>query len=225
MLTVRANGLFPGTSGAREHDPVERLEEQHWDSLWRNRAPDEMSWYEAHPATSLELIRSVSAPRSSVIDVGGGASRVVDELLAGGYEDVTVLDIAPHALELARRRLGGDASRVRWAEGDVLEYDFGRTFDVWHDRAVFHFLVDPRDRIQYVDALVDALAPGGHAIIATFGPQGPTTCSRLPVQRYDQDTLADAFGARFGLQRYLEEDHVTPAGVAQQFAYGVLERR
>lgn len=198
--------------------------EQHWEAIWRGRAPDETTWYQAHPTMSLELIRSVSSPGAGIIDVGGGASHVVDELLAAGYEDLTVLDISGEALTVARERLGADSPRVEWVHADALTHDFDRTFDVWHDRAVFHFLVEREDRRRYVDAMGEAVAPGGHAIVATFGPQGPTTCSRLPVQRYDRDALEDAFATRFELQRYLEEDHVTPAGVPQQFAYGLFEQ-
>jgi len=220
----RQHPLVPGRSATRDDDQVARAE-QHWGEVWHGRAPDEMSWYQAHPATSLELIRSVSTPTSAVIDVGGGASQVVDELLAAGYEDLTVLDVSDDALAAVRQRLGTDASRVEWVRADVLTHDLGRTFDVWHDRAVFHFLLEPDDRGRYVDALAGAIDPGGHAVIATFGPQGPTTCSGLPVQRYGRETLVEALGERFELLVYLEEEHVTPAGVTQPFAYGLFARR
>jgi 2-polyprenyl-3-methyl-5-hydroxy-6-metoxy-1,4-benzoquinol methylase len=198
--------------------------EEHWEAVWHDRPPDEMSWHEASPARSIELIRSVSGPDSSVIDVGGGASLLVDELLALGYEDLTVLDVSHEALGVARERLGADAARVEWIVADVLAHRFERVYDVWHDRAVFHFLVDPTDRVRYVNVLAAAIAPGGHAVVATFGPDGPATCSGLPVQRYDRTMLAETLGGHFELTDYLEDLHHTPAGARQQFAYGLFER-
>lgn len=197
----------------------------HWDRIWRERPADQVSWFEEQPRRSLHLIRHAASVDASVIDVGGGASALVDELIASGFEDVTVLDISDAALALTRLRLGVAAERVTWLVGDVLAESFDRTFDVWHDRAVFHFLVEPRSRDEYVDQAARAVASGGYMILGTFGPAGPSTCSGLPVQRYDETSISAAFAADFEMCSYSEEIHVTPAGAEQQFAFALLERR
>jgi trans-aconitate methyltransferase len=200
--------------------------EQHWEAVWRDRAPEDMSWFQDAPTRSLELIRvAAPEPAAPIVDVGGGASRLVDRLLAAGYTDLTVLDISAAALGAAQRRLGADATRVEWVRDDVLTHRFEHRFRVWHDRAVFHFLVDPTDRRRYVERLLEAVTPGGHVIIATFGPQGPSHCSGLPVQRYDDAGLAAALGSGFEPCSSTEEMHHTPSGATQQFAYCDLRRR
>jgi 2-polyprenyl-3-methyl-5-hydroxy-6-metoxy-1,4-benzoquinol methylase len=194
---------------------------QHWEGVYRGKRADEVSWYRPHLEVSLALIADATAdPGARIIDVGGGESTLVDDLLAHGYRDVTVLDVAPTALAVAGTRLGESAGRVRWLCGDVTTLALPRHgYDVWHDRAVFHFLTEPMARAAYVRQVVHAVRPGGHVIVATFGPEGPTTCSGLPVVRYDADALHDEFGPAFRLTRHVTEWHRTPAGAIQQFVY------
>jgi SAM-dependent methyltransferase len=200
--------------------------ERYWETVWRDRVPEEMSWFEATPTHSFELIsRAAPDPAAAIIDVGGGASRLVDELLGAGHGDLTVLDISEAALEAARQRLGALADRVDWVHADVLTHRFGRTFRVWHDRAVFHFLVDPDDRHRYVERLLEAIEPEGDVIISTFGPEGPTQCSGLPVQRYGRAAMIETLGPQFELRSYDEAMHRTPSGVQQQFAFCHFRRR
>jgi len=200
--------------------------ETHWDHVYRTKRPDEVSWYQRDPALSLEFIRravpDLSAP---IVDVGGGASRLVDSLLQSGYSDVTVLDVSEAALELARARLADSASRVRWIAGDVLSVPFpAAAFDLWHDRAVFHFLTDDKDRGAYLKQVRRALRPHGSVVIATFAEDGPTRCSGLPVARYSANTLHAEFGRGFELVDSAREQHVTPVGVTQSFVYCLFER-
>ncbi len=198
----------------------------HWDKIYRAKQPDEVSWYRAHLTLSLQLIEQAAPDRSArIIDVGGGGSTLVDDLLAAGYRCVTVLDVSPPALDVARRRLGRAADAAQWSCGDVTTMDLpANHYDVWHDRAVFHFLTEPQDRSAYVTQVVRALQPHGHVIIATFGPEGPRKCSGLDVVRYDADSLHEAFGPRFRRVRHLTESHRTPAGAVQQFVYCQFER-
>ncbi|MDZ7732960.1 MAG: class I SAM-dependent methyltransferase [Acidimicrobiia bacterium] len=181
-----------------------------------------MSWFQETPTRSLELIRRVTGTTASVIDVGGGASRLIDHLLEAGYRDLTVLDLAAGALEAARRRLGDRATTVTWIEGDVTTFDAGRRFDLWHDRAVLHFLTDEDDRRRYVDNLRRSLHPGGHVVLATFGPNGPEQCSGLPVRRYSVDDMATLLGEDFTLLDRDDEVHRTPTGADQAFVYGLF---
>jgi SAM-dependent methyltransferase len=197
----------------------------HWATIWREHAPEELSWYQPVPSRSLGLVTAFAAPEDPVIDVGAGASALVDGLLDAGFDDVTVLDVAPAALEAARRRLGPRAGLVTWIAADVLEHRLDRRYALWHDRAVFHFLVEPADRARYVAQVDRAVRPGGHLVLATFGPDGPTSCSGLPVQRYGEAAMAAALGCGFDLDRYTEDVHVTPTGAEQQFAFGVFTRR
>lgn len=193
----------------------------HWEKIYRQKAPDQVSWYRAHLETSLALIAQASPdPNASVIDVGGGESTLVDDLLARGYRDVTVLDISETAIDANRKRLGPDAERVRWLAADITRVDLPpAAFDVWHDRAVFHFLTGPRDRAAYVRQATRAVRPGGHVIVSAFGPEGPMKCSGLDVVRYDAGTLHAAFGTRFRLLQSSQELHRTPFGTTQQFLY------
>lgn len=197
----------------------------HWDSVWQSRRAEELSWHQEEPELSLRLVREVSTPSSSVIDVGGGASRLVDRLLAHGHRDVTVIDIAGAALEQARLRLADRAALVTWVTGDITNHDFGRTFDVWHDRAVFHFLTDDAERARYLATMRVSLASGAHAILATFAHDGPDRCSGLPVRRYGEAELTAVLGDGFEPVSHHREIHLTPAGAAQSFVYGVFRRR
>lgn len=166
---------------------------EHWDAIYSTRAPDALGWYEPAPST-LNLVRRFSAPSDSVVDIGGGDSRMVDELLAAGYDDLTVLDLSKAALSRARSRLGPAARSVTWIQADVTSWTPERSWDVWHDRAVFHFLTDEDDRKAYKTTAWRSLTPGGHLIIATFALDGPKECAGLPVERYDAERLAATFG-------------------------------
>ena len=193
----------------------------HWQEVYATRAPTEVSWYQPVPERSLALIRETGVPPDApLLDVGGGASMLVDHLLLAGYTDLTVLDISGTALAAAQARLGAAAARVRWIETDITGFAPERRYTLWHDRAVFHFLVEPERRQRYLDVLGAALVPGGHLILATFGPLGPTRCSGLPVQRYAAAELDGLLAPRYRLIRSEIEDHVTPAGQPQQFLYG-----
>jgi SAM-dependent methyltransferase len=184
-----------------------------------------VSWFQAEPEISLELIRNATKDTSGrIIDVGGGASRLVDVLLDSGYSKIFVLDVSRTALSIARERLGGRAQIVEWLCGDVRSFTPPHTFDVWHDRAVFHFLRDQADRSGYRGTLGRAVPPGGHAVLATFGPEGPERCSGLPVVRYDAASLSAELGEMWELVETREETHHTPSGVDQQFVYGRFRR-
>jgi 2-polyprenyl-3-methyl-5-hydroxy-6-metoxy-1,4-benzoquinol methylase len=193
----------------------------HWEKVYRTKHPTEVSWYRPHLDVSLQLIEEAARNRDAqVIDVGGGESTLVDDLLARGYRNLTVLDISSTALAAAEERLGHEADKVNWLCGDVTTFPFGRhRYDVWHDRAVFHFLTDVKDRAAYVRQVAHAVNPGGHVIVATFGPEGPTKCSGLDVVRYDPSGLHHEFGPSFQLIKHQTEFHRTPAGSIQQFTY------
>jgi 2-polyprenyl-3-methyl-5-hydroxy-6-metoxy-1,4-benzoquinol methylase len=197
--------------------------QQHWEKVYRTRAPDQVSWFRPHLETSLALIeRSTRGNLSaSIIDVGGGTSTLVDDLIERGYRNITVLDISEAALDAARTRLGKTLPEsVRWLRADVTQAGFpAHLYDVWHDRAVFHFLIAPEDRIAYVRNLAAAVKPGGHVIVSTFGPEGPAKCSGLDVMRYDAEDLHGQFGPRFQLIESSKELHDTPFGTTQQFLY------
>lgn len=199
---------------------------EHWEAVWSDRAPTEVSWYQADVGRSLELITELAPARTTpIVDIGGGASILVDALLDAGYRDVTVLDISASALEHARRRIGARADEVTWVEADVLEHRFGEPFGIWHDRAAFHFLVDASDRTRYAATAHAGVEPDGYLIVATFGPDAPPTCSGLPVERYDAPRLTEVFGDGFEPVHFAANDHVTPAGTIQPYTYGVLRRR
>lgn len=197
----------------------------HWDSVYRMKGEDQVGWFEDDPALSRELIRQVAADtRSAVVDVGGGASRLVDRLLADGFEDITVLDLSASALDAAKARLGAWAGRVRWIVTDVTRWQAPQRYDVWHDRAAFHFLTREEDRSAYVACLERALAPAGHAVIATFALDGPARCSGLPVVRYDPAGLARVLGPTFAPIVSRSHTHRTPQGAAQEFQFSVFRR-
>ncbi len=185
----------------------------------------DVSWYQEDPARSVRLITDVAGADAKIIDVGGGASRVVDRLVDLGYEKVTVLDLAANALGYAQERLGERASLVEWVQADVTAYEFAPVFDVWHDRAVFHFLTDPQDRLRYAAQVERAVVPGGRVIVATFSLDGPEYCSGLPVQRHSPASIAAALGPAFELLGDEREEHVTPAGAVQHFLYGTFRLR
>jgi SAM-dependent methyltransferase len=195
--------------------------ERHWDSIYRVKAPTEVSWYQPEARLSLDLIRRVAPDGAApIIDVGGGASTLVDGLLEAGYRAVTVLDIAPTALARARERLGERARQVTWVTADVLTASLPAAgYAIWHDRAVFHFLTDPRSRARYVAQTRHAVRAGGYVIAASFGPDGPTRCSGLEVVRYSPEAMHAEFGAGFRLLDSVREDHHTPGGTVQAFIY------
>lgn len=196
--------------------------EAHWEKVYRTKAPDQVSWFRPHLQTSLDLIERAARDQSaSVIDVGAGPSTLVDDLLAAGYTDVTVLDISKTAIELAKNRLGEASKSIQWLCASVTGGGFpARSYNVWHDRAVFHFLTKPEDRFAYVRNVVWAVKPGGHVIVSTFGPEGPEKCSGLDVMRYDAQSLHHEFGTRFRLVESSKELHQTPSsGTTQQFLY------
>jgi SAM-dependent methyltransferase len=193
----------------------------HWDRIYRNTSPELVSWYQPEPTLSLELIGQAVPDRSSaILDVGGGASTLVDGLLAAGYHRLTVLDLSGEALAKARTRLGAAAAPVTWLEADVLTAPFAsHAYDLWHDRAVFHFLTDPSDRRRYVAQARLAVRPGGHVLIATFAPDAPPRCSGLDVMRYSPEALEAELGPGLRLRSSRREEHRTPRGQTQAFSY------
>lgn len=195
--------------------------EAHWETIYRSKTPDSVSWYRPHLEVSLGLIERAAARLSAaIIDVGGGESTLVDDLVKRGFRDLTVLDISATALDVTKRRLGQGAERVNWIAGDVTQVTLPRrSFDVWHDRAVFHFLTAAEDRAAYVRTVMQAMRPRGFVIVSTFGLEGPTRCSGLDVVRYDADSLHGQFGSGFQMVESSKEIHHTPWGVAQQFLY------
>lgn len=197
----------------------------HWENVYATKGEAEVSWFQDSPAISLEMIRAVSPDHdAAIIDIGGGASRLVDALLQGGYRDVAVLDLSANALDIVKRRIGQAASTIDWIVADATTWQPAKTYDVWHDRAAFHFLTDPPDRAAYVERLRSAVAPGGHVIIATFAPDGPEKCSGLPVQRYDSTSLAAELGPEFELVETRSETHHTPWHSTQAFQFSRFRR-
>ena len=199
-------------------------EKAHWEAVYETKAVDSVSWYQPHASMSLALVRRIAPSLdSAIIDVGGGASVLVDELIAAGYRDLTVLDIAGHALSATKARLGAAAATVDWIEGDVRSAPLPEArYAVWHDRAVFHFLTDASDRAGYVRQVRHALRPGGHVLVATFAEDGPTRCSGLAVVRYSPEALHSEFGNAFELVATERELHTTPSGAQQAFVYCVF---
>ena len=193
----------------------------HWEKIYTTKAPDQVSWYRSHLETSLALImRAVSDRAGSIIDVGGGESTLVDDLLEEGFQNITVLDVSQAAIEVNKTRLGEKASGVCWLVADITQVELEpNVYDVWNDRAVFHFLTAQEQRAAYVRQVARAVKPGGHVIVSTFGPEGPTKCSGLDVVRYDAESLHDEFGPRFSLVESSKEIHQTPFGTTQQFLY------
>jgi len=200
-------------------------EQEHWIQVYADKAPTAVSWFQETPEPSLRALNRFGAsPSSSLIDVGGGASNLVDALLEQGWQDITVLDIAAPALEAAKARLGPLADKVQWEVADITDWHPARKFGVWHDRAVFHFLTEPQQRKAYRRALLAGLAPGGLMIMTTFALDGPERCSGLPVQRYDAASLAEEMGDTLQLIDGWREEHVTPWGAKQSFNWCAFRR-
>lgn len=202
-------------------------QKDHWEKVYRTKKSAEVSWFQPHLARSLEMILGMGLDRNAeIMDIGGGASTLVDDLLSRGYKRMAVLDLSQEALETSKRRLGDQSKSITWIEGDITKTDLPENrYDLWHDRAVFHFLTRSDDRYRYMDILKKALKSGGHVIIATFGPQGPTRCSGLDVARYSPEGLLAELGQNFKLAESLEEDHKTPGGTSQKFIYCHFIRR
>ena len=198
----------------------------HWETIYRTKDVHEVSWFQPEARRSLDLIMRVCPDRSApIIDVGAGASVLVDNLLAAGYQDLSVLDLSEAALGISRDSLGTDSAKVKWIRADVLRAQFDeRAYAVWHDRAVFHFLTDATDRQAYVEQVRRAVSPGGHVLVATFAEDGPEYCSGLPVVRYSAEGLHSEFGTDFQLVRSEHEDHRTPGGAEQSFLYCLCRR-
>lgn len=199
----------------------------HWERMYHTVAPTELTWYQPHLHLSLELIHTTGASKAAqIIDVGGGTSTLVDELLAEGYQHLTVLDLAGTALTRARERLGARAAAVKWVEADITAVELPRHgYDVWHDRAVFHFFTQPEERRRYVETMRHAVRRDGYVIVATFALEGPTRCSGLDVVRYSPASLQEEFGAEFALVHSARERHRTPLGVEQAFLYCCFQKR
>jgi ubiquinone/menaquinone biosynthesis C-methylase UbiE len=202
-----------------------KSKKSHWETIYTDLLPEEVSWYQKEPTLSLELIRLAGlGPDGAIIDIGGGASVLVDGLLAAGCRNVTVLDLSAHALAHATQRLGARAKQVEWIEADVTEVVLPRVYDLWHDRAVFHFLTEAGDRKKYLETMKRSIQDGGHAIIATFAIGGPTKCSGLEIVQYDAQKLSGELGPDFTLIDQRAERHVTPMGKEQQFGYFLFRR-
>ena len=195
----------------------------HWENVYATKGEEEVSWFQENPALSLGLLRLVGAtPASAIIDIGGGASRLADALVLRGYADVTVLDLSEAALAVAQHRIGDEARRVHWVVADATTWEPTRSYDIWHDRAAFHFLTEDRDRAAYVATLRRSLRNDGHVIIGTFALDGPEKCSGLPVARHDAATLGKELGVGFALVDTRREEHTTPWGSTQRFQFSTF---
>ncbi|MGQ2907877.1 MAG: class I SAM-dependent methyltransferase [Aliihoeflea sp.] len=202
-------------------DPIDR---HHWDDAYVQKGEAGVSWFEETPTVSLDLIKVLPGPKDSLIDVGGGAARLAAHALRLGFGHVAVLDLSAEAIVRSQAAMGREADRVEWIVADVTTWEPGRRYDVWHDRAAFHFLTDKADRAAYVETLDAALSDTGHAIIATFALDGPKRCSGLPVQRYSPETLVETLGPWFRLVNGVRHEHQTPSGLMQAFQFSVLAR-
>lgn len=193
----------------------------HWEHIYERKGPTQVSWYQEHAGLSLQYIRNTRIQKTGhIIDVGGGASTLVDDLIADGFQHISILDISEAALQFARQRLGVKAHQVNWIEADITQADLSyQAYDVWHDRAVFHFLTQPIDRQRYIDTVRHAVRPGGHVIVATFATDGPDHCSGLEVARYSTESLHGEFGGDFELVSSSPETHHTPFSTEQKFIY------
>ncbi|MBM3642362.1 MAG: class I SAM-dependent methyltransferase [Alphaproteobacteria bacterium] len=197
----------------------------HWENIYATKRESEVSWFEEIPAQSLELLELVGAqPSSAIIDIGGGASRLVDSLLTKGFQNVTVLDLSSAALDVARARLGDKADAVKWIVADATAWRPKETYDIWHDRAAFHFLTSAKEQRAYVQRLKQAVKPGGYVIIGTFALDGPDKCSGLPVARHSAETLGALLGADFTLVDSRRHQHETPWHAVQKFQFSAFRR-
>jgi SAM-dependent methyltransferase len=204
-------------------DNVDR--QAHWQNVYGTKSEKEVSWFQESPTISLDLIHATGVkPDASIIDIGGGASRLIDSLLDEGFEAITILDLSEKALATTKVRLGERAPRVRWVVADVTTWEPTQTVDVWHDRAAFHFLTEAGDRAAYAERVSKTVRPGGHVIIGTFAPDGPERCSGLPVQRHDARSLGETLGRSFELVESRHHDHKTPVGGTQRFQFSRFRR-
>ena len=197
----------------------------HWDSVYQDKSAQQLSWFQTEPKISLNLIKHCGLdPDAALIDIGGGVSSLPRYLLESGFTNISVLDISPTALQQARKNLGADAGRVHWIEQDITGFTPPRSYALWHDRAVLHFLTQQQDQLAYRNSLKKALISGGFAIIASFAPDGPAQCSGLPVVQYDADRLKELLGHEFELLQQQDEIHTTPGGATQAFRYFLITR-
>lgn len=197
----------------------------HWNRIYASKRSDEFSWYEPRLLVSLSLFEKLHVHKKAcILDVGGGDSTLVDDLLRAGFEDITVLDISELAVERARRRLGTQADRVKWIVSDIRKFKPDRTYDVWHDRATFHFLLSENEIHQYAQTACEAVKPGGWLILGCFADNGPVQCSGLQIHRYNEQMLAETFATCFTDPDCLRDDHLTPAGQIQHFLFCCFRR-
>ena len=204
---------------------VSRRRRDYWDGVYADSREETVSWFQTNPEPSLAMIDAAGADTdSSVIDIGGGASRVVDHLIGRGFHDLSVLDVSGRALERARMRLGRAARSVSWITADVTRWKPHRRYDIWHDRAAFHFLTEQADRLAYFSCVKAAIARGGHVILATFAEDGPLSCSGLPVMRYSPESLSGQLGLGFELRAFHSDLHETPGGARQSFQFSLFQR-
>jgi 2-polyprenyl-3-methyl-5-hydroxy-6-metoxy-1,4-benzoquinol methylase len=216
---------MPSTQEAAP-DMIPSERQSHWQNVYLSKGEQQVSWTQFDPQPSLGLIEKFAKDRdASIVDIGGGASRLVDALLTRGFSAITVLDLSEAALQSAKARLGGQGASVQWVAADATSWQPPQPFEIWHDRAAFHFLVEARDRAAYIERLRTGVKAGGHAIIATFAPDGPEKCSGLPVQRYDPESLSKTIGSAFEPVEHQSHRHVTPWGAEQSFQFSVLRRR
>ncbi len=197
----------------------------HWEDVYTTKDEKAVSWFQETPDISVDLIRATGVDaNASIIDIGGGASRLVDVLIGEGFKAVTVLDLSEKALATSKAKLGARVAQVQWVVADVTTWEPSQTFDVWHDRAALHFLTDPKDRATYVERAIRAVRPGGHVIIGTFAPDGPERCSGLPVIRHDARKLGELLGTSFELVESKRHEHITPGGAIQRFQFSRFQR-
>jgi SAM-dependent methyltransferase len=197
----------------------------HWENVYTTKDENAVSWFQKRPDISVDLIRATGVDASAlIIDIGGGASRLVDSLLDEGFDAITVLDLSEKALATSKARLGARGALVKWVVADITTWEPSRTYDVWHDRAALHFLTDPKDRAAYAERISRAVRPGGHVIIGTFSPDGPERCSGLPVVRHDAATLGELLGPSFKPIETKRHDHQTPTGTTQRFQFSRFRR-
>ena len=199
----------------------------HWENIYKTKSSKNVSWYKPHLERSLEIILQLRLPKdAAMIDVGGGASTLPDDLLSKGFKDITILDISREALEVSKNRLANKAHVIQWLEADITTVQLKPNhYDLWHDRAVFHFLTKPEDRQKYINTLQNAVKPGGHVLIATFGLNGPLKCSGLEIVRYSAESLQRELGGEFQLEKQLTEIHKTPFETTQEFLYCLFRRK
>ncbi|MGV7235009.1 MAG: class I SAM-dependent methyltransferase [Nitrosomonadaceae bacterium] len=199
---------------------------EHWEAIYTSKSADQVGWYSLHLETSMRWIAELKlAPKDPIIDIGGGASTLVDDLLGSGHKDLSVLDLSEKAIHLTKERLGKASRSVTWLQGNVTEIELpSQHFKLWHDRAVFHFLVDPEIQQMYRDVVLKTVMKGGYFIIGTFTTNAPPQCSGLPVQRHTPDTLSNTFGKELELKQYNKEIHKTPSGIEQAYVYCLFQR-